>query len=162
MELHDTLGFNFFWDGYTYNEMAEMGDSGMVAICQRLATDSTLQTDSLAVYTNYNYIRIGMAETDTIIRMYGGANCGGYFVDGVWTDSGSASLLFGPHAFNRPCVPEYWSNNYIKFERKYNDAALPDDREDVINYNVDLKVKIDSIGSDVPVCTLKVASRYLV
>ncbi len=152
---HDSLGFNYFWDHFTYSQIQEMADSGVTAIHQGDSTEAIFK------FSNYNYAKIEAEQCNSGIRMY---DCGGYFdsdgSDSVWVaDGDSIEILYGPNGFGPPC----WSfcdetpKLYIKMERAYREGAAADDYDQPIEYFVRVRIKMggDSVGADVPVCSLK-------
>lgn len=156
-ELHDSLGFNIFWDDdFTgVPDIREFGRKGISFI------KNNDQHDSVGVYTFYNYAVMLAGSTKTQIRMYGGGpECGGDFIGDCWkSDSGSSSFLFGPHSFSAPCkgfTPWNGIQQYIKLERKYSEWTLPSDRGNLITYHVSVRSKISYKGEEADVCSLKV------
>ena len=145
IDWHDSLGFNLFYDTLGFGEMEQMGTAGVTAIYHGRGTDA------IHKYTHYNYARIEAEECASPIRMY---NCGGTFEDAgsdtFWVaPTSSVSGLYGPNGFSPPC--EDWCNypnkDYLRMERKYVGFADPDDVGHVINYRVDVRIKIDEIGT---------------
>jgi len=147
----DSLGFNYFWNHFTYQQIQEMADSGVVAIHQGDFTEAVYK------FSNYHYAKIEAEQCNSGIRMY---DCGGHFAsdgdDSVWVSSGK-ELLFGPNGFNPYCFSycDETPKLYIKMERKYPRGVARQDYGDVIVYNVSVRIKINSVGENVPVCSLK-------